>query len=616
MIFGGVHVPVIIGFVIFMMLLLTCYSIYRLIRKKDALTLAALCLQLFSTTMAVFGFIGQVQPTEAIQAAYIILGIVLPSVFLLFDYFNMITRVKEQGSFEGLVQPVLKETLREGSRDPDKSIPGPLLKDFPASRVSKALKPDPADVAKCVKTLLSQAQACAARKEFGTAYEIYNVVVKLIRNSPELFYNYGNICFRMGYYRDSIKSYDKFIKLVQKREAGCESMEGIDDGGVPAQGNEAVDAALKDEPGISVASALYNMGNAYYVLKRYETAADFFNRASGIRPEFKEADESILNCYISMGETRKAIEHFEKIPEKSGLNQTTVLMLSKMYSGAAQDEKALKLLFDHVKQFPSAVSCYEEIGRLLVSCGRYEEAVDTYKRVVELNPREQNGYYSLGLAYYRTGMKEKSVECFRKAICIKPDSYRSYYNLAVVLEEMNQEDEAASIFRKVTELAPDFVDAYNNLGILLSTTGRHAEAVRVYLKGIERNPDDYSLYFNMGITLSEQGKCHEASEAFRNALKLKPDEHEIYCHLGMALTGLRRYDEAVEAYKTALRGNTSKGEVLYNLSSVYALLRKHDIAIESLRKAMEIDSGFKVEARRDRSFDTIRSNPGFKELVG
>lgn len=240
---------------------------------------------------------------------------------------------------------------------------------------------------------------------------------------------------------------------------------------------------------------------------------------------------------------------------------------------------------------------------------------DIFSQMESISPTDYKGYYSLGLSYYQMGLKEEAVDCFKRAIEIKPDSYEAYFNMAVAMDEIGEQEEAIRALKKVISLKSDFIDAYNNLGIIFSTQGKHNEALYVYAKGLEMNPQEYSLFYNMGITLSETGRFPEAVEAYKKALERKPDEYEISYHLGAALAQLRRYDEAIEAYKSALRIKPTDSELFYNLSVVYSLLRKQDIAMDNLKKAIEINSDLKVEAKRNKAFEFIKTNPEFKRLI-
>jgi hypothetical protein len=44
-------------------------------------------------------------------------------------------------------------------------------------------------------------------------------------------------------------------------------------------------------------------------------------------------------------------------------------------------------------------------------------------------------------------------------------------------------------------------------------------------------------------------------------------------------------------------------------------MKKSDIAMDNLKKAIELNSGFKADAKSNRAFDGLRNKQEFKELV-
>ena len=97
---------IIIGFIIFLMILLLAYSLYRAIKKRSLLMLIPVCLQVFAVVMAVMGFINDVAILPVVEAVYVLFGIIPPSVLLVHDYTRMVMNIKTKGEFEGLVRSI------------------------------------------------------------------------------------------------------------------------------------------------------------------------------------------------------------------------------------------------------------------------------------------------------------------------------------------------------------------------------------------------------------------------------------------------------------------------------------------------------------------------------
>ncbi len=84
---------------------------------------------------------------------------------------------------------------------------------------------------------------------------------------------------------------------------------------------------------------------------------------------------------------------------------------------------------------------------------------------------------------------------------------------------------------------------------------------------------------------------------------------------GLALRSLGRYDEAIEAFNRTLALRPDHPGTLYDHARLYSLWEKSDQALADLRDATEGDAKYKRMALRSQSFDNIRDDPRFQELV-
>lgn len=572
---------VINGFIIVMILLLVAYMGYRLFMKRRLLALLSLCAQLFALLLSILSFINDIQALDMIQACFILLGIIIPCCFLVYDYVQMLKNVKQKGLYEGFIQIDPRERDHMAGLSDSVSKVNPIIKEMPVAEIVQDLVVNNDEIIKNIKKSLNHAQAFLSKKDFSGAFEIYNTLTKIISNCSGLFFNHGNICYNLGNYSDAAFYYSK--------------------------------AAEGDEP--NQYSAFYNLGNSQFKLKKYDRALQSYSKALELKVDFADAQENVALTMLAMGEPGKANDYYRQIISRDSGNLKAHYVLGKLLSDAGNHAESEQEILICLKLDPANFDCFSELGRLRVRQGKLKEAVEAYEGMIRLAPENYSGYYSKGSVLYKLGKKKEAIESFNKVIGLKPDSYRSYYNMAVALDELGEKDAAAEAFSSAIKIKPDFIDAYNNLGVLLSTMNKHDEAIAVYEAGITRNPEDYSLLLNKGITLYETGKFRDSVTAFKTALELKPEELEIYYYLGSALIESRFYNEALEAYKLALKIKPEDSEVFYNLATVYSLLGRYDIAMDNLKKAVELKEGFRSDARTNRAFDGMRGKGAFRELI-
>lgn len=570
-----------IGFMIAWMVLLLTYTFYRLVKKRSLLMTIPVCCQVFSLAIAVPGFINNVEPLPIIQAAYILLGILPSAGILASDYFKMIKKVKNQGTYEGLIEaPARKDT--DTRCLPAEGI-NQLAKERQTNEVIKELQSLPEELQKNFRKILNHAQSLVSENKLGEVYAIYDTLSKVAASSCSLHYNRAGICYRLGRYEGAVDGYKKAMELVDQTSP------------------EMFDLA-------------YNMGNTYFMLKKYEKAAKSFEKAIEVNPADIQARENLAFTFVHMGEKDKGIDLLNRINEgESGYRAHFIS--GKLLYEAARYQEAVVELERCIQLQPSSTEARDELYRALMKQDKYEDALKIVDEILKAKPDEYVAWCGKASLCGKLNRWNDTVDCYRKAISLKPDSYKNYYNMAMALEECGDRKAAIEAYRKAIGIRTDFVDAYNNLGIALSLEGMHVEALEVYEEGIRTNPNDFSLFFNMGTNLFEAGRFVEAVAAYRNALDIKPEELEVYYYLGAALTELRHYNDAIEAYKCALKEKPSDGELHYNIAAIYAMLGRYDIAGENLKQAISLKDEIRNDVMKNKAFDGMRGRSDFRELV-
>lgn len=70
---------------------------------------------------------------------------------------------------------------------------------------------------------------------------------------------------------------------------------------------------------------------------------------------------------------------------------------------------------------PASRSVREALGRAQFDSRRYDEAADSFRRIVEANPSEHYAQFGLGLALVRTGDLRAAIEHLALAAAMRPD---------------------------------------------------------------------------------------------------------------------------------------------------------------------------------------------------
>lgn len=168
---------------------------------------------------------------------------------------------------------------------------------------------------------------------------------------------------------------------------------------------------------------------------------------------------------------------------------------------------------------------YYEKGLELFDKARYQDAIQEFKRDLELNPDSAFSFFYLGLSQNKLNQNQDAAKSLETAARLKPDMAETYYNLGRVHGALGKADDAEKMYRKTIEMAPDFHMAYNNLAwLLLKDKSRVEEGIKHAKKAIELSPTNPTYYHTLAMLYKETGRKDEAVKSLKMAVKLAPDD--------------------------------------------------------------------------------------------
>ena len=77
-----------------------------------------------------------------------------------------------------------------------------------------------------------------------------------------------------------------------------------------------------------------------------------------------------------------------------------------------------------------------------------DDQIRRYKKVIEFDPADVLGYYSLGSTYLNAGMFRDAADAFEKGLEVNPDHSSSYLGLGQALIALGDKQKARTVFQK------------------------------------------------------------------------------------------------------------------------------------------------------------------------
>ena len=101
------------------------------------------------------------------------------------------------------------------------------------------------------------------------------------------------------------------------------------------------------------------------------------------------------------------------------------------------------------------IQVLNNIGVSLARIGEYEKAVETYKKIIELNHKNSRTYYNIGASLINLGRYEEAIEVYKRAIKLNPNDYNSYYGMGFSLSKLGRYEEAIEVYKRAIGLNPE-----------------------------------------------------------------------------------------------------------------------------------------------------------------
>jgi len=234
-------------------------------------------------------------------------------------------------------------------------------------------------------------------------------------------------------------------------------------------------------------------------------------------------------------------------------------------------EDALTTIRKARKKDPSSLEAGYNEGLLLDVLGRYDEAAQTYEKMVDLTSHA-NGAYTA---------EEKN----NRGIFLE--------RLGAVYHEENKTAEAIAAYQKMIDLGGDMalrgfqgqVDTYRD-------AKQFDKAVEVSHKAVEANPKDRELKLMLAGELTDLGKGEEGLAMAKGLIANTGEDRTVWLALGQMYVRMRRWKDAEDAFGKASPLTTKQEDRIYLLflKGELAERQKHfEPAEQFFRQALDLD---------------------------
>lgn len=150
-----------------------------------------------------------------------------------------------------------------------------------------------------------------------------------------------------------------------------------------------------------------------------------------------------------------------------------------------------------------SVEVLNEKANTLFDSGKYEEAIEYYDKIIEIEPNNADAEVNKGLAL------------------------NELVNKGVYLSYFGQPKEAITYYDKALAIDGNYTDALNNKAFALANLDRNEEALPIIEQVLESNSDNEAYLATAAFIMHNLGKDDESRNYFNKALDINPNLKDI-----------------------------------------------------------------------------------------
>jgi tetratricopeptide (TPR) repeat protein len=341
----------------------------------------------------------------------------------------------------------------------------------------------------------------------------------------------------------------------------------------------------------------FNLGRALEATGDTAAASTEYTTALTHRPSYPEADQALANLLFLNGNYVAAAEHYQAALASNPDIEAAHYGLAKTLQAEGQRTDA-KIEFREATELLQRQSDAIQSSHLsnesleLAKQGNFNNAIESARQAVGLEPESSVPHYNLALLLADAGQLRPAVLELRKAISLAPLHASFYVNLSRMQQELGDATGALDSLHRAAQLDPNTSVRDAEAKILhaalpkahasrdsqekivmpygaptdtpadhfafatqLSREGDLEGAIGELLRSVALEPDRGDLRYNLAVAYAQAGQNERAELEFRKVLLLKTtntDSAQAHLALGATLLQMKEFAPAAVELRRVL----------------------------------------------------------------
>ncbi len=283
--------------------------------------------------------------------------------------------------------------------------------------------------------------------------------------------------------------------------------------------------------------------------------AEYPTRSLDAYKHYIKGVELVDKFYHSQAKT-----HLQKAVELDSTFTSAFIELVHLNMAVGDMEQARKLLQKSpmMRQTATAKELLEIKCLDALVSGDIYKTVEMYRKIIELNPKDDNAHYNLANYLRPIFRHQEAAEHLETAVALNPQNKMAWNTLGYVYADMGQLEYALDALNQYIELAKDEPNPYDSMADLYLGEGQLDKAIEYYKRALDINSDFFP-------SITKLANCYLLRGEIDNATQLK----------NAAFAKATGVKDSLNAYILQANCHIFKGELEKVLPLLQRILAKH-----------------------------------------
>lgn len=320
---------------------------------------------------------------------------------------------------------------------------------------------------------------------------------------------------------------------------------------------------VTQERKVSEAERYYSFAFEYMKQENYPEAISLLKKAINADSSYVDAYLALRQVYLIVGDTNKALNICRKgfrCFSDAESSRKIAKAIASLYAKTGESQKAEKIFTDIIKEAPRDANSYDLYAYFLESEGRYNEALENYKKAYQLDPNNSGIAFRLGNTYFELGRYREAVEFFKKAKETFSSDIEIIKKLAESYSELGEYNKAIDEYKSIIKIIPQHVSSRIQIGNAYVKLRQYKMAENYYKEALETEPDNLSVYYQL-INLELIRKNLAGVKIYIDrGFSINPNDvvllalyGEYYYRLGLNYMQDKKWNPSIERFEEAIR---------------------------------------------------------------